>query len=101
MAGGYSAMLFGAFYYIVEILQKRRWCQPFVWIGMNPITIYLANNIINFPALAARFAGGDLQRCLDTHLLKGAGGLLIALVELALTFLLARFLYARKVFIRL
>ena len=101
VAGGYSAMLLAFFYYVVEMRKNQRWCEPFVWIGMNPITIYLAHNIISFPTLAARFAGGDLQRCLDLHVAKGAGGLLVALVEVTLTFLLVRFLYVRKIFIRL
>jgi predicted acyltransferase len=101
VAGGYSAMLLGGFYYVVEMRKQRRWCQPFVWIGMNPITLYLADNIISFPTLAARLAGGDLQRCLDARVAKGSGSLLIVLVELALMLLLARFLYVRKIFIRL
>jgi predicted acyltransferase len=101
VAGGYSAMLLGSFYYLVEMRRQDRWCQPFVWIGMNPITIYLAENIISFPALGARLAGGDLQRCLDAHVARGSGSLLIAAVELALMFLLARFLYVRQIFIRL
>ncbi|MDD4872104.1 MAG: DUF5009 domain-containing protein [Kiritimatiellae bacterium] len=101
VAGGYSAILLGLFYYIVDIRKKQHWCLPFVWIGMNPITIYLAHNIISFPTLAARLAGGDLQRFLDVHIAKGSGSLLIAIVEVALTFLLVRFLYVRKIFIRL
>ena len=101
VAGGYSALSLGLFYCIVEIWNKQRWCQPFIWIGMNPITLYLAHNIINFQTLAARFAGGDLERCLDAHVAKGAGGVLLALAELGLTFLLVRFLYVRKIFIRL
>ena len=101
VAGGYSSALLGVFYCIVEVWKKQRWCQPFVWIGMNPITIYLAHNIVNFQTLAARFAGGDLERCLDAHVAKGSGGVLLALAELGLTFLLVRFLYVRKIFIRL
>ena len=101
VASGYSAILLGVFYCIVEVWKKQRWCLPFVWIGMNPITIYLAHNIVSFQTLAARFAGGDVERCLDMYVAKGAGGVLLALVELGLTFLLVRFLYVRKIFIRL
>jgi len=25
-----------AFYWLIEVRQWRRWCQPFVWIGANP-----------------------------------------------------------------
>ena len=99
VAGGYSAMLLAFFYYIVEMRKWQRWCMPFVWIGMNPITIYLTYSI--FPKVAERLAGGDVQRCLDHYVVKGSGGLFLALVELALVFLFVRFLYIRKVFIRL
>jgi len=101
VAAGASAVLLGAFYWVVEIGKRRRWCQPFVWIGMNSIAVYLAHNIVNFAALAERLAGGDLQRCLDAHVAKGFGGVWLAVVELGLTFLFARFLYVRKIFIRL
>ena len=101
VAGGYSAILLGVFYLVVDVWKKQSWCLPFVWIGMNPITIYLAHNCLDFQALATRLAGGDLKHGLDLHVAQGAGGLLIALVQLALTFALVRFLYTRKVFIRL
>ena len=101
VTGGCSAMLLGLFYYIVDVRKKQRWCQPFVWIGMNPITIYLAYNIISFPALSARFVGGDLQRFLNVSVTAGVGDMLIAIVEVVLMFLLVRFLYVRKIFLRL
>jgi predicted acyltransferase len=100
VAGGYSAMLLGTLYFIIEMRQWRRWCQPFVWIGMNSITIYLACNIFSFQKVAVRLAGGDVQQFLDAHVAKGAGGLLVAVVELTLMFLFVRFLYVRKIFLR-
>lgn len=100
VAGGYSALLLAAFYQIVEIWNWRKWCQPFVWIGMNPITIYMANNIIGFPRLAARLAGGDVKNFLDAHIAPGAGDLFISAVALALAVWLVHFLYRRKIFLR-
>ena len=32
VAGGYSAMLLGLFYYVVDVLKWQTWCQPFVWM---------------------------------------------------------------------
>ena len=101
LSGGASAVLLGLFFLLVDIWKKQRWCQPFVWIGANSITLYLAHNILSFPKLAERFAGGDLQACLDAHVTKGVGSVFLVLVELGLTFLFARFLYVRKIFIRL
>ena len=101
VAGGYSAVLLGLFYWVIEIGKKQRWCQPFVWIGMNPLTLYLVHNFFSFPDLAARFAGGDVQLYLDAHVAKGAGSVLLVAIELGLMFLFVRFLYVRKIFIRI
>lgn len=102
VAGGYSAMLLGVFYWVVDIWGKRGWCQPFVWMGMNSITVYLASNLIGgFRKLGARFAGGDIRTFMNDHVAQGAGELLIAIVGLALAFWFVNFLYRRKVFLRL
>ena len=40
VAGGYSAVLLGLFYWMVDVCKWQKWCQPFVWMmGMNSITI--------------------------------------------------------------
>ena len=100
VAGGYSLWFLAAFFYIVDIRGWRSWCVPFLWIGMNPITLYLANNIIKFRLLAQRFVGGDIKTWLDTTIGAGAGQGLLALVGLTLMFILARFLYQRQIFLR-
>jgi hypothetical protein len=72
-----------------------------LWIGSNALAAYLAANLLDFDAIAARFVGGDVKAFLDTNVVKGMGGLVIALVAVILPVLLVRFLYQRKVFIRL
>jgi predicted acyltransferase len=102
VAGGYSAILLGVFYLIVDVWQARAWCQPFVWMGMNSITIYLASNILGgFRKLATRFVGGDVRNFFDGHVVKGFGDLVISIVGLLLAFWLVHFLYKRKIFLRL
>ena len=101
VAGGYSAMLLGAFYWVVDVLKFQRWCQPFVWIGMNPITLYLADNIMGNRRLATRLFGGDIKAFLDTHIAIGFGDLLISFGEIGIGVLLAWFLFRRKIFLRL
>jgi predicted acyltransferase len=103
VAGGYSAMLLGAFFWIVDVKKQTWWCQPFVWIGMNPITLYLTSNFIGglgFEKLARRVAGGPVKNFLDQHLADGLGSLIIAAVGVLLFIWLARFLYQRKIFLR-
>ncbi len=103
VAGGYSAILLGIFYLIVDVLKFQKWCEPFVWIGMNSITIYLTSNILGGfnRALAPRFAGGDVKNFFDSLLGKGAGDMVIAFVGLLLMFWFVHFLYRKKIFLRL
>jgi predicted acyltransferase len=102
VAGGYSAILLGVFYLIVDVWKARAWCQPFVWMGMNSITVYLASNMLGgFRKLATRFVGGDVRTFFDAHVAKGCGDMVISIVGLLLAFWLVHFLYKRKIFLRL
>jgi len=96
VAGGYACILLGAFYQLIEIWEWRRWCIPFVWIGMNPITIYLVFHLIDFSKLARLVAGGPVYQGLGAW-----GNMGTALVVVAMTLTLVRFLYQRKIFLRL
>ncbi len=100
VAGGYSALLLAAFYYAVDVRGWRRWCVPFVWIGMNPITLYLVSGIVGYRRLAARLAGGDVSAWLDAAVGPGWGNLGVAIVGLILMLLLARFLFQKQIFLR-
>ena len=96
VAGGYSCIFMALFYQVIDVWQIRRWTTPFVWIGMNPITIYLVVNVVDFRALAERIAGGPVKAFFGIY-----GELLITSLVLGMVFLLVRFLYQRKVFLRL
>ena len=102
VAGGYSTMLLGVFYLVVDVWKYQKWCQPFVWMGMNAITIYLVKNFLggSFSKLSARFVGGDIKTFLDDHVTKGFGDLMISLIGLLIAFWFVRFLYQRKIFLR-
>ena len=100
LAGGLSAVLLGLFYGLIDMSGWRRWAQPFVWIGMNPITLYFTGSLVDFTKLAARFTGGSLQNFLNSSIHAGAGDLLTALTGLGFGVLLAGFLYRRKIFLR-
>ena len=102
VAGGWSALLLGVFYLIVDVWKCQWWCRPFVWMGMNSLTVYLANNFIGgFRKLAPRFVGGDVKIFLDAQFGHGAGELAVSVTGLILAFAFVHFLYRRKVFFRL
>ena len=96
VACGYSALLLGLFYQIIELWQFRKWAMPFVWIGMNALTIYIVAGVVHFHRLSARFVGGDIGAALGNY-----SDLVSALVTLAMVFWVVNFLYRRKVFLRL
>ena len=97
VAGGYSLLLLGFFYLLIDVLDFKKWTIPLVWIGMNPITIYMAKNIIDFNSLARRFVGGDIQVLVG----EKVGYLLLTVVSLTLTMSVVRFMYKKKIFLRL
>jgi predicted acyltransferase len=99
LAAGWSAFFLGVFYLLIDVFGWRRWAQPFVWIGMNAITVYLMVNIVDVSKLAARFTGGS-EDFLNASLHAGVGDLLTAFVSLSFGVLLARFLYHRGIFLR-
>lgn len=102
VAGGYSAILLAAFYWVVDVLRFQRWCQPFVWMGMNSITIYLASKVIDwFSESAWGLIGKDAHAWLEQNIAQGFGQLLIAVTSLLLAFGLVYWLYRRRIFLRL
>jgi predicted acyltransferase len=96
VTGGYSCLLLAAFYLVVDVWKFQKWAQPFVWIGVNPLTIYMVHNLVEFRPIALRFVGGPVKEALGPY-----SELAIASVIVALTFGLCYLLYRKKVFIRL
>lgn len=95
VAGGISCLFLAAFYQVIEIQRWRSWAKPFVWIGTNSITIYLAYHLVKFSDYAACVVGGPVQAALGVY-----GDLLLAATDVALVLLLVRFLHQRKLFLR-
>lgn len=100
VAGGWSAMLLATFYWIIDVKGLSKWAMPFVWIGMNPITIYLLGNVIKFDQVAARVLGGPVSKWLDT-LAAGLGAVAISVAGILLAVWICWFLHHRKLFLRL
>lgn len=95
VAGGYSCLLLGLFYLVVDVWKFQLWARPFVWIGVNPITIYLLCSVLSFEGIAKRLVGGPIKGQFGVY-----GDLLVASVALGLVLLFARFMYQRKIFLR-
>lgn len=58
VSGGYSLLLLALFYWVIDVKGYKKWAFFFVVIGMNPITIYFAQNFIDFRGIARFFVHG-------------------------------------------
>ncbi len=94
-ACGCSLLLLALFYWVIDVRGYRKWSFFFVVIGMNAITIYFLQSIVDFEAIAKLFVQG-----LHNH-----AGAFAAMVppagELGLKWLLVWFLYRHRIFFRL
>jgi predicted acyltransferase len=98
VAGGYSAILLGLFYLVLDVWQWRRWASPFVWIGTNAILLYMLGNIVFFRGLAERLigGGGDVQKAVFGPFQP----LALSIVAVLLVLAIARFFHTRQIFLR-
>ncbi len=60
-AGGWSLLLFALFYLVVDVIGWRKWAFPLRVIGMNSITIYLAQQFVDFSKPVKALFGGVLE----------------------------------------
>lgn len=90
VAGGWSAVLLGVFYLVVDVWGLRAWTAPFVWVGANPITLYVCGGLGFFRVISERLVGHPAP----------AWAWLSSAVTFALMLLLARWLWKRSLFIR-
>jgi predicted acyltransferase len=100
VAGGWSMLLLSLFYLVIDVWKVRAWSMPFVWIGTNALTLYLITNVVDVWKLATRLVGGDVGAWLDARW-TGLSGLVTGCVCVALCMAVCRFLYQRRIFLRL
>jgi len=93
-SGGWSLLLLALFYWMVDVKGWRTWAFVFVVIGMNPITIYVAQHIIHFHGIANFFIRG-----LAVHL-GPVQALFTALSVFAVKWLFLYFLFRKKIFLK-
>jgi predicted acyltransferase len=92
---GIGALLFGLFYLIIDVLEYRRWTFFFTVIGVNSITIYMAQSIINFSFTSKFLFGGLVGLFPETW-----AGFLNALSIVVVCWLFLYFLYKQKIFLK-
>jgi predicted acyltransferase len=93
-AGGWSLLLLALFYWVIDVQGYRKWAFPFVVIGMNAITIYFLQNLVNFDDIGEFFLNGIARH-------TGVfAALLLPLGAFAARWLFLWFLYRHRVFFK-
>ena len=93
-AGGWSLLLLALFYWIIDVRGHQKWAFPFVVIGMNSITIYVAQGVFDFGTIAAIFVRGIVGHLGDFR------PLVWAICVFGVKWLFLYFLYKRKIFLK-
>ncbi|MGB7327594.1 MAG: DUF5009 domain-containing protein [Rubripirellula sp.] len=94
VAGGWSLLLLSVFYALVDVLKFHRSAFFWIVIGMNAITIYVGQRIVDFGDISEFFFGGIAKATGNASTLT----LLVGIITVK--WLLLYFLYRHKIFLR-
>ncbi|HEX5171203.1 MAG TPA: heparan-alpha-glucosaminide N-acetyltransferase domain-containing protein [Cyclobacteriaceae bacterium] len=106
VTSGLASLLLGTMYYLVDILKYTSGTKPGIIFGSNAIAIYFVSDVISYFFYLIPF--GSLP--LSEHFMDGLTSvgfnakfvsMLYALIFVFINFLIARFLYKKKIFIKL
>ncbi len=106
VTSGFAALLFGAFYFLVDIKGKTRGTKPGIIFGANAITIYFLADVWALIFYEFKFGGSSLnEKFVEGLTSAGAdtrfASLLYALLFVCINFIPAWLLYRKKIFIKL
>lgn len=94
-AASYSLAMFALFYWIIDVLELRKWTLYFRVIGMNSITIYMASRFIDFERANRFFFRGVIGLFPKT-----ATEVVSTVGYMAVVWLFLYFLYRHKIFFK-
>lgn len=108
--GGWSLVLLGAFYWIIDVQGMQKWAKPFVVFGLNAIAVYVVAEILWSTLWAISWTGADgRQVALQEFIFNSVfvhvaspinASLFFATSYVVLAYLFAWSLYRRRWFIR-
>jgi predicted acyltransferase len=90
-SAGWSALLLAAFYGLMDLGGFRWWATPFLWIGSNPLLLYLLSGLGFFRGIASRLVP---KNAVDAPWL-------LPLLTVGTLVVFARWLYRNKIVVRI
>ena len=94
-AAGWSLLLFAVFYFVIDVLRWKRWTFFFRVIGVNSITIYLAQQFFDFNKPVKTIFGGVLTMLPENLYATGNW-----LAYIMICWTLLYILYKKKIFLK-
>lgn len=94
--GAYSLLMMALFYYLIDVKGWQKWSFVFRVVGMNSITIYLAQRIISFSGINKFFFSGIAGLCSEA-----VGAVVLAAGYVLVCWLFLYFLYRQKIFLKI
>ena len=93
---GYSVGMFSLFYYIIDVKGYKKWTLFFNVIGLNSITIYMAQKIISFNGISHFFLGGIAGKTSELM-----AGVINNFGYVVICWLFLYFLYKKQIFLKI
>lgn len=93
--GAYSLAMMALFYYVIDVRGHKGWTLFFRVVGMNSITIYLAQQIVGFGGISKFFFGGVAGLFPES-----VAAVIMAAGYVAVCWLFLYFLYRKQVFLK-
>ncbi|MFC2135654.1 acyltransferase family protein, partial [Bacteroidota bacterium] len=103
---GLASVIFAVSYWVIDVKKCKKWSFPFVICGLNAITLYLFSGIISKLLFIIHINEDTLYTFINHFLYlqiatpKNAS-LLFALTNVLLIYLVAYFMYKKKIFIKI
>ena len=95
LSGGYCFMLMSAFYYLIDVKGLHRGLDWLKIYGMNSIAAYIMGETINFRSIAMSLSYG-LEPYLGDYY-----GAWLTFANYLIVFLILRFMYRRRIFLKI
>ena len=95
VVGGISFALFSLFYWIIDVRGWRKWSFFFTVIGMNSITIYMAQRIIGFGVARDFLFGGIASLAPDAW-----RGVVVQVAYIAVCWIFLYFLHRNRIYLK-
>jgi predicted acyltransferase len=107
---GAAGLILAGFYWLIEMRGRRAWSRPFVFYGMNAISVFVGSGLLSRALIRTTVGAGDASSSLYSWIYARAfvpwvgpmnGSLAFALAHVGFWLGVAWLLYRRRIFIKI